>query len=106
MLGAEPLTLPLPVKNYDDLRNTHSTALHFLVVLVLDEADTEWLTSSEDALLIRRCAYWYDLNGYPPTENESTVDVRLPRAQVFDVAALQAMIHKADERIVPVGEKQ
>jgi hypothetical protein len=81
----ETVSFPLPVNNYDNLRDTQCTAPHFLVVLVLDSADSEWLKSSEDALLIRRCAYWLDLRGEPPTTNRETISVKLPRKQLFDV---------------------
>lgn len=94
-LDAETVTFPLPVKNYDDLRDVKSTAPHFLVVLVLDMADLEWFSNNEDALLIRRCAYWVDLRGAPPTSNRDTISVKLPRQQVFDVATLIAMMKDA-----------
>ncbi|MDB5479094.1 MAG: hypothetical protein JWO83_147 [Caulobacteraceae bacterium] len=85
----------LPVKNYDDLRDKHCTAPHFLIVLVLDPDDSLWLTSDEDALLIRRCAYWADLRGQPETTNQATITVKIPCSQRFDVEALRDMMTHA-----------
>ena len=87
----------LPIKNYDDLRDTHYTALHFLVVLVLDPDDGLWLTNDAEALLIRRCAYWCDLRGQPATPNRATITISIPCEQRFDVHALNGMMKEASE---------
>lgn len=97
----EWVAFDLPVNNYADLRDPHCTAPHHLVVLVLHPDDAAWLTSDEGALLIRRCAYWLDLRGWPETANKETVTVKLPRSQRFDVAALRAMVQNAYERLRP-----
>lgn len=95
----ETVTISLPVKNYNDLRDARSTAPHYLVVLVLDPSELEWLVADEAALLIRRCAYWMDLRGFPPTTNETKINVDIPRSQLFDVAALQQMMKRAYESL-------
>ena len=95
------VSFDLPVNNYEDLRDPHCTAPHFLVVLVLDADDGAWLVSDEEALLIRRCAYWLDLRGRPATTNKVTITVKLPRVQRFNVAALQAMMQSAYGRAAP-----
>ncbi len=91
----------LPIKNYDDLRDPHCTAPHFLVALVLDPRDEFWLTSNEEALLIRRCAYWMDLRGQPATTNKAAVTVAIPRAQRFDVVALRRMMTDTFQQASP-----
>ncbi|MQB09386.1 DUF4365 domain-containing protein [Agrobacterium sp. ICMP 6402] len=93
----EKVTFSLPVKNYNDLRDTRSTALHFLVVLILESSELDWLVADEAALLIKRCAYWIDLRGYPPTSNETKINIAIPRNQLFDVAAIQRMMRAAYE---------
>lgn len=93
----EKVTFSLPVKNYNDLRDRRSTALHFLVVLILEPSELDWLVADEAALLIKRCAYWIDLRGYPPTSNETKINITIPRNQLFDVAAIQRMMRAAYE---------
>jgi hypothetical protein len=95
----EVISFDLPVNNYDDLRDSKCTAPHYLVVLVLDPDGDVWLASDEDALLIRRCAYWLNLAGLPETTNKETIAVKLPRGQRFDVAALMSMMENAYERV-------
>jgi hypothetical protein len=94
-ISGTEVVFDLPVKNYDDLRDLQSTAPHYLVVLVLDGNEDQWLASDESALLIRRCAYWVDLRGNPETENLSAIRVKIPTSQRFDVDALKAMIDDA-----------
>ncbi|WP_296106377.1 DUF4365 domain-containing protein [uncultured Agrobacterium sp.] len=98
-LKENEISFPLPIKNYDDLRTSVSTALHFLVVLVLEPAELDWLVSDENSLLIKRCAYWVDLRGSPPVRNETSVTISIPRSQIFDVQALQIMMQKAYDAI-------
>lgn len=105
-LGEAEVSFALPVKNYNDLRTLESTALHFLVVLVLEPGDVDWLVADENALLIKRCAYWLDLRGAPATQNESSVTVAIPREQIFDVAALRTMMQKAYDAITRTGEAE
>jgi hypothetical protein len=95
------ISFDLPVNNYEDLRALHCTAPHYLVVLILDPDDGAWLVSDEEALLIRRCAYWLDLRGCPETTNKETITVKLPRDQRFDVAALRRMMRDAYKSITP-----
>ncbi|MCK8787366.1 DUF4365 domain-containing protein [Roseomonas sp. NAR14] len=47
------ISFDLPVKNYDDLRDPHCTAPHYLIILVLDSDDNAWLVNDEEALLIK-----------------------------------------------------
>lgn len=82
---------PLKVNNYRRLRATCQTPC-VLVVLDLPPEDGDWLEISFDALVLRRCAYWVSLRGCPETSNTSSVTVRIPMANRFDVQALTAIM--------------
>ncbi|MEC4813815.1 MAG: DUF4365 domain-containing protein [Scytonema sp. PMC 1069.18] len=43
---------------------------------------------------MKRCAYWVSIRGQPPTENQSTVTVYLPRQNIFSVEVLQALMQR------------
>lgn len=94
-INGTEIEFDLPVKNYNDLRDMQSTAPHYLVVLLLDGNEKKWLESDDVGLLIRRCAYWIDLRGSPPTSNTATVRVKIPMSQRFDVVALSNMVDEA-----------
>ena len=74
--------LPLPIKNYNDLRARVATP-RLLVVLCLPEQKGDWLTHSADELVLKKCAYYLNLHGLSASENESGVTVRVPLVNIF-----------------------
>jgi len=92
----EYLAIALPVKNYSDLRA--STAVpRLLMVVVMPEDASDWLTQSEEELCMRRCGYWLNLRGSDASENEATVTVHVPRANQFTVEALRTIMDRIAE---------
>jgi hypothetical protein len=57
----------------------------------------QWLSQSAEELVIRHCAYWLSLEGYPATASVSTVRVSLPLANVFSVTAVQGIMQRLQE---------
>lgn len=98
--GNHHLAFPLPRKNYDELRGEFLVP-RILVVLLLPEAETDWLVQSEEELIIKHCAYWATLRDYPTSDNSSTVTIRLPREQQFTVSNLRAMMVKVAGKEAP-----
>jgi hypothetical protein len=91
------LAFPLPIKNYNDLREPVLVP-RILVVLLLPQDEALWLVQSEDAMVTKHCAYWMALLGEPETKNQSTVTVQLPRHQQFTVAGLRSLMEKVSRR--------
>lgn len=85
----------LSIKNYDDLR-ADTVVPRILIVYVLPENSDDWLSSNEDALQLRKCAYWISLRGEPESENSTSVTVNLPRAQTFDCRQLEHLMSRAE----------
>lgn len=88
---------PLKRKNYDELALCSLLAPRLLVVVIVPPEPLEWVTTSPEALVLRHCAYWVSLRGLPPTDNESSVTVQVPRANLFDVAALIGLMRTINE---------
>lgn len=81
----------LDVRTYDFLRE--KSAIHsLLVVLVLPDEETLWLSQSPDELIVRHCAYWLSLRGVEPVIATSSVRIAIPRVQVFSVQAVRAIM--------------
>jgi hypothetical protein len=91
----------LAVKNYDDLREEGDNCPRFLVVVVMPEDETEWLSQSPEQLVLRHCAYWLSLRGYPATTATTSVRLALPRSNVFSVEAVRALMAGLRERRTP-----
>jgi hypothetical protein len=96
-LGATHLSFRLKRKNYDELR-VKTLIPRLLLVLLLPENPAEWLETNEECMISRRCAYWLSLLGMPETSNTSTISVRLPRSQRFDVEQLQGLMRRVSRQ--------
>ena len=81
-------------RNYDLLREPTQTP-RVLVVLTLPQDEAEWLTVTDEELVLRRCAYWVSLSNLPETDNRTSVTVSLPAHQRFDVAALRDLMEQS-----------
>lgn len=85
----------LEVRAYNLLRQENANRPRILVLLVLPEDESEWLTQSEDALMLRRCAYWASLRGAEASTAHTTVRIMIPRANVFSVETVQELMDQA-----------
>ena len=86
--------LALKKKNYDDLIAETQTP-RLLMVLDLPSEQHDWLTITDDALILRRSAYWLNLTGMTETTNTTSVTVTIPIINRFDVAGLQDLMDRS-----------
>jgi hypothetical protein len=93
----EALRYPLKRKSYDGLILTNLLIPRFLALVVVPLAPEAWLSVSPEQLVLRRSAYWCSLAGLPESENESSVTVHVPRANLFDVTALTGLMQAINE---------
>ena len=93
----EALHYPLKRKSYDGLILTNLLIPRFLVLVLVPPSPEAWLSVSPEQLVLRRSACWCSLAGLPETENERSVTVQVPRANLFDVAALTSLMQRINE---------
>ncbi|WP_428268389.1 DUF4365 domain-containing protein [Haliangium sp.] len=93
------------VGRYDDLRTETQAIPRILVVLFLPEVSEQWLSLTHEQLILRRCAYWVSLRGAPAADTSSGVTVKLPKAQMFDPAALTHLAVLCSRREFPRYEE-
>lgn len=91
-ISKSDITYVLSAKNHRDLAEVDVGTPRILIVLALPEDSRDWLATSPDMLILRRCAWWLSLRGQPPTQNAATETVRIPIGQTFDVDALTKMM--------------
>ena len=91
---ADGLHFQLPRNNYDSLRNSAVPAI--LVVFELPTDEQEWLDCNSDRLIMRKCAWWLSLKGYPEVDTASRV-VIVPRSQLLNVDELNRLVELASE---------
>jgi hypothetical protein len=93
-LTADEVLYDLEVKAYDDLREPAVGNYRVLVVVVLPPDESLWTSQTEEQLVIRGCAYWSSLRGLPPTTNQRTTRVSIPRGNVFSVEGVTALMDR------------
>ena len=96
---AESFSFALPVRNYNLLRKPAQTP-RLLVVLDLPRDEQQWLTITDDELVIRHRAYWLNLLGAEETANRESVTVAIPRGNRFDVAGLQDLMERSRTGVI------
>ena len=82
----------LESKNYNDLVIENTSFPSILILFVLPEDEDAWLDASDERLIIRKCAWWYSLEGQPPTTNLGTKRIKIPENQVFSPEALHKLM--------------
>ena len=85
---------PLPVRNYNLLRIPTQTP-RLLVVLDLPSDREQWMTITDDSLVIRHRAYWVNLLGCAETSNTHSVTVQIPSQNVFGVQSLRELMEQS-----------
>jgi hypothetical protein len=92
-LSADEVRYDLDVRTYDLLRYTEGLP-RILVVLVLPDDEGRWLRLSQEELVVRHAAYWCSLRGGPATTAMSSVRITIPRAQLFSVEGVRAVMNR------------
>jgi len=69
-----------------------------LVVMFLPTDPNQWLTHTDEQLISRRCAYWGSLYGAPPSTNETSQTVYVPRANALSVTGLLDLLTRFSRR--------
>jgi hypothetical protein len=94
---SDPIRYPLKRKNYHNLILTDVLVPRILVVVTMPQEIGEWMELSEEQLLLRRCGYWVSLAGQPQSDNQTSVTVSVPRANVLTADSLQGLMHRINE---------
>ncbi|MCX8305113.1 MULTISPECIES: DUF4365 domain-containing protein [Enterobacter] len=92
------ISYALKKKNYMDLIGDNVLSPRYLVLLQLPEDVSEWLLNSERGVSLHNCCYWCSLRDYEPTENTSSVTIKMPVTQVLTSSFLKDMMKAASNR--------
>ena len=87
------LHFPLSIRDYENLRN--STRPFVLIVVLLPDDESEWLTQTGDELCLRHCAYWLSLERRPEVGHSSNITVHIPITNVFSRSQLADLMDNA-----------
>lgn len=94
-LREDVLAYSLDIDTYQKLRR-RTMHPRILVVVTVPRDQTNWLTQTENELILRHCAYWTSLVGEPESSNQTAQTIYLPRRQVFSPEALRGIMERLD----------
>lgn len=100
----EQLSFPLKMKNYDDLREVDVQVPRILIIVLVPDSPVEWLTSSEEEMVLRRCGYWVSLRGrgsVASAAQDPRVTVHVPRSQQLNPDGLGAIMRRIGTGALP-----
>lgn len=89
----------LKKKNYDDLRRL-ATVKAYLFLLILPSEEDKWVVHSIEELIIRKCMFWLDLDGFPDKETDSDVTIRIPKDNVVSPEKLEELLNEEMNRTI------
>lgn len=93
VISGNHLHFPLPVRDYDHIRDADVPFI--LIVVRLPDDEIDWLTQTDDELCLRHCGYWLSLYNRPQTANTTTVTVHIPLANIFSSSQLAELMARA-----------
>ena len=71
-----------------------------LVILVLPTDEAKWVEHSSEELILRRCAYYKQMNGEAES-TASTPTAQVPYTNVFDPVALKSLMEQVSMGVLP-----
>jgi Domain of unknown function (DUF4365) len=82
----------LKIKNYNDLILDDLVAPRILVLVTVPRAAADWLSMTEESLVLRHTAYWVCLAGAPPVLNTKACTVTIPQRNLITPGVLQDLM--------------
>ena len=92
----EHYRFPLKRRNYDLLRE-ETQVPRLLIVLELPRSKHEWITITDNELILRRRALWLSLTDLEESDNRFSVTVHIPKDNVFHIESLRALMDQSRE---------
>jgi hypothetical protein len=93
-IGIQGFSYPLKIKNYNDLRVTDILIPRLLMVVVVPEKISDWLTQSDNEAQMKYCGYWQSIRDMRETSNTSTVSITIPQTNRLDVQGLTELMQR------------
>ncbi|WP_310489736.1 DUF4365 domain-containing protein [Chamaesiphon sp. VAR_69_metabat_338] len=89
----------LNVKNYNRLINKRSLVPQALIVVLVHKDVDEWVKNTANPYLteLRASAYWISLKGHEPTENKSSITIKIPLSYRLSPEVLIEIMRKIAE---------
>ncbi len=81
---------------FEKLAMRRTTTKAILLVMATELAQADWSKSSHNALEVRNCCYFLNLEGETAAEGVQSPSVRIPTRNIFDADSLTAMLDRVE----------
>jgi hypothetical protein len=85
------ISYSIPSDQYKKYTQKSTTQLLF-ILFCLPENQDEWLTLTEDELVLKKCAYWTGVKNAPLC-NRDSITIYIPQKNLLSVAQLQTIVN-------------
>lgn len=89
----EVLKYDLEVKTYQDLIVERIMPM-ILILYVMPREEAEWLNVTSNKTVLKRCAWWCSLQGFPDTSNTDRIRISIPIHQILTPETLRELLDK------------
>ena len=90
------VTYTLKAKNYNDLRTVSTTPI-ILALLILPEDEGDWMTWTQEELMIKGKMYWQSFESSREIENKHSISVKIPKENYVNADTLLELLQKVAE---------
>jgi hypothetical protein len=90
-IGKDKIGFRLETDSYSELIKP-GTIPCILVLVIVPDQFIDWVSQSEEAMIMKHCAYYEDLQNRESTLNKASINIKIPRSQIFDASSLQILV--------------
>lgn len=90
------LKYPLKIKNYNELIGKRRNP-KYLFVMIIPDNKKMWMHKFNNGIFLPYKYYWINLEGFPPSDNKTSVTINIPIHQELTRESLMKMLEYAIE---------
>ena len=92
------INFPLDTTTYETLRNKLVYVPIILIIVLVPKSLDEWIDINHEKTISKKCAYWISLTGFPSTNNQKNIKVRIPKINLITPESLSHIIKQEAEK--------
>ncbi|ARO21939.1 hypothetical protein TAL182_CH00104 [Rhizobium sp. TAL182] len=89
----------ISTQTYNDLVLRPAHAPLILVLMCLPKEEVEWLSTTEQQLILQHCCYYAKITGQPVANENSKKLIEIPRANVLTPEAVSGLLTEMDAKL-------
>ena len=93
-VNAQSISASISGKRWNYFCAPNPTIGKIIVIMSLPKDQAKWTEAAHEALTVRYCAYWVNIEGRTPVDENTTTKVTAPKSQIFNDIALCDMMER------------